>query len=311
MIPRISVVIPFLDEHETLEPLYRKLVAVLEPMGPFELLFVDDGSRDGSFDVVEQLFRDDKRVRGIQLRRNFGKSSALATGFHAARGDIVIMIDADLQDEPSEIPQIIAALDHADLVTGWKQTRNDPWTKTLPSKIFNGIAGRAFGVKLHDLNSGFKAMRRDVAEALDPYGEQHRFLPILALQHGFAVSEVPVQHHQRSHGRSKYGWKRFFQGSFDLLTVAFLARFRHRPLHLFGPLGVAFFLAGLVASVYLSILHFQGESIGQRPLLIFAVLLLIAGFQFVFTGLLGELMTEQRPKRSYPVRKVLEHDVRE
>lgn len=308
MIPRISVVIPFFNEQESLEPLYRKLVATLEPMEPFELLFVDDGSRDGSFDVVEQLFRDDKRIRGIQLRRNFGKSSALATGFRAARGDIVLMIDADLQDEPSEIPRLVAALGNADLVTGWKQTRNDPWTKTFPSKVFNGIAGWAFGVKLHDLNSGLKAMRREVAETLEPYGEQHRFLPILALQNGFAVGEVPVRHHQREHGRSKYGWKRFLRGSFDLLTVAFLARFRHRPLHLFGTLGILFFLAGLAISVYLSLLHFQGESIGQRPLLTFAVLLLIAGFQFVFTGLLAELITEQRQKRHYPIRKTLEHD---
>lgn len=306
--PRYSVVIPFYNEYESLEPLYRKLVAALEPLGQFELLFVDDGSSDASFRVVEQLYRQDTRIRAFQLRRNFGKSAALTTGFRAARGEIVVMIDADLQDEPAEIPKLAAALDRADLVTGWKQVRNDPWTKRFPSAVFNGIARIMFGIRLHDLNSGLKVMRQEVAKTLEPYGEQHRFLPILALQHGFVPTELPVHHHERQYGQSKYGWKRFFRGSFDLLTIGFLSRFRNRPLHLFGGIGALLFFGGLALSVYLTILHFLGESIGQRPLLTFAVLLMIAGIQMVSTGLLAELLINRSGAQPYPVRKTLDRE---
>ncbi|MFH0818524.1 MAG: glycosyltransferase family 2 protein [Patescibacteria group bacterium] len=303
---RTSVVIPMYNESESIELLYRKLVSVLEPLGSFELLFVDDGSTDGSFGIVERLHTQDRRVRGLQLRRNFGKSAALTTGFRAARGEVVAMIDADLQDEPSEIPKLINALDHADLVTGWKEVRNDPWTKRFPSAVFNGIARWMFGVRLHDLNSGLKVMRQEVAHALEPYGEQHRFLPILAIQQGFIAAELPVQHHERQFGKSKYGWKRFFRGSFDLLTIGFLARFQHRPLHLFGGIGALLFLLGFLTSIYLSVLHFLGQSIGERPLLIFAVLLMIAGIQMISTGLLAELLINRSARRNYPIRKTLD-----
>lgn len=300
-----SVVIPFYNEHESLEPLYHKLVNVLEPLGPFELLFVDDGSTDGSFAVVERLHAQDQRVRGFQLRRNFGKSAALVTGFRAAQGKIVAMIDGDLQDEPAEIPKLAAALDRADLVTGWKEVRNDPWTKRFPSAVFNRMARWMFGVKLHDLNSGLKVMRHEVAEVLEPYGEQHRFLPILAIQQGFAATELPVLHHERQYGQSKYGWKRFMRGSFDLLTISFLSRFQHRPLHLFGGIGALLFLAGFAAGVYLSILHFLGHSISERPLLIFAMLFIIAGIQLVSTGLLAELLINRSSRKAYPIRKTV------
>jgi glycosyltransferase involved in cell wall biosynthesis len=305
MSTKLSIVIPFYNEHESLELLTQKLISVCAPIGTFELLFVDDGSTDDSFRVVERLHAQDPRIRGIQLRRNFGKSAALATGFRAVRGGIVAMIDADLQDEPSEIPKLIHELDHADIVTGWKEVRNDPWTKRFPSAIFNGMARWIFGVRLHDLNSGLKVMRRDVAQSLEPYGEQHRFLPILAIQHGYRASEIPVLHHERQFGKSKYGWKRFFRGSFDLLTVGFLARFRNRPLHLFGGIGALLFFVGLAVAIYLSVLHFLGQSIGQRPLLTFAVLLMIAGIQMVSTGLLAELLVSNAGKKHYPIRRVL------
>ncbi|MBI3957110.1 MAG: glycosyltransferase family 2 protein [Candidatus Kerfeldbacteria bacterium] len=308
MAPRFSVVIPLYNEQESLEPLYQKLVGVLAPLGEFELIFIDDGSNDGSFGVVERLHAQDRRVRGVQLRRNFGKSAGLVTGFRLARGENVAMIDADLQDEPAEIPKLAAALDGADLVTGWKQVRNDPWTKRLPSAVFNGIARSMFHIQLRDLNSGLKVMRREVAQALEPYGEQHRFLPILAIQHGFVAKELPVEHHERKYGRSKYGWKRFIRGSFDLLTIGFLMRFRNRPLHLFGGIGALLFLVGFGISIYLSVIHFLGESIGQRPLLTFAVLLMLAGLQMLSTGLLAELLVHRSARQSYPIRRTLDSE---
>ncbi len=304
---RFSVVVPFLDERESLEELYIKLLAVFEPLGSFELIFVDDGSTDGSFEVVRRLFERDRRVGAVQLRKNFGKSAALTEGFQRARGEIIVTIDADLQDDPTEIPKLVEGLERADIVTGWKRQRHDPWTKTFPSRIFNRMTRSVFGVKLHDLNSGLKVMRREVADAIDLYGELHRFIPVLAALQGFRVEELPVTHHERKFGRSKYGWKRFVRGGLDLLTVGFLGRFQHRPLHLFGAIGAMFFVVGVILGIYLSVLRFQGQSIGQRPLLTLSVLAIITGFQFLFTGLLAELITA-RSSRHYPVRTVLKHD---
>ncbi|MBI4092296.1 MAG: glycosyltransferase family 2 protein [Candidatus Kerfeldbacteria bacterium] len=309
MNPKYSIVIPFYNERQSLTELYQRLVKAVEPLGPFEMIFVDDGSTDGSFEVVRQLFTQDQRVRALQLRKNFGKSAGLAVGFKAAGGEIVATIDADLQDEPAEIQKLVMALDHHDLVTGWKEHRHDPWTKTFPSWVFNSVLARTlFGVKLHDLNSGLKVMRREVADSLDLYGEHHRFIPILASLNGFRVSEVPVVHHQRKYGQSKYGWNRFFRGAFDLLTIAFLARFQHRPLHLFGGIGAVFTIAGLAVLVYLSVLRFQGQTIGNRPLLTFGVLGVLTGLQFVFTGLLAELITSRSTERHYSTRTELDHD---
>ncbi len=305
---KYSVVIPLFNEHASLEELYRRLVAALEPLGTFELVFVDDGSTDGSFEIVRRLFSSDRRVRAIQLRRNLGKSAALAEGFRMVGGEVVVTIDADLQDEPNEIPKLVAALKDFDLVTGWKQQRHDPWTKTFPSRIFNATAAMLFRLKLHDLNSGLKVMRHEVAASLHLYGELHRFVPALAAIQGFRVGELPVVHHQRKFGQSKYGWKRFIRGSFDLMTVAFLGRWQNRPLHLFGSLGALLFGAGVVIAAYLSVLRFQGQSIGQRPLLTFSVLMILTGLQFLFTGLLAELIISRSAERRYPVRTVLDHD---
>lgn len=306
-----SVVIPFYNERESLEELTAKLTQVMGGLGTYELIFIDDGSRDGSFEVIRTIYERDPHVRVFQFRKNFGKSPALAEGFRAVRGQVVIMIDADLQDEPNEIPKLVERLTSTDLVTGWKQIRNDPWTKTFPSRVFNRIARRLFKVQLHDLNSGLKVMRREVADGLQLYGEQHRFIPILASLQGFNVGELPVMHHERKYGVSKYGWRRFVRGSFDLVTIAFLGKFQHRPLHLFGPIGLVFILFGLVASAYLSILRFQGQSIGNRPLLTFAVLAIITGLQFLFTGLLAELITSRSERQRYPIKTRLDRSVQE
>lgn len=308
MKPRISVVVPFLNEEQSIEELTKRLTAALSAHGPFEIIFVDDGSRDRSFDIVRSLYRDDAHVRAIKFRRNLGKSAALSEGFRAARGDVIVMIDADLQDDPDEIPKLVAALDHADLVTGWKEKRNDPWTKTFPSKVFNGFARSLFGLQLHDMNCGLKAMRAPVAHSIDLYGELHRFIPILAHLQGFRVAELPVRHHERKFGASKYGWKRFYRGTFDLTTVAFLARFQNSPLYLFGTIGGASFFLGFLIALYLTIIHFQGTSIGERPLLIFSVLLILTGLQLVLTGLLGELLVSRFRERRHPIEETLDHD---
>lgn len=308
MKPRVSVVVPFLNEQESINELYRKLVAALEPLGPFEIVFVDDGSTDRSYSIVREIFHNDQRVRAIKFRRNLGKSAALSEGFRAVRGNVVVMIDADLQDEPNEIPKLVTALEHNDLVTGWKEQRNDPWTKTFPSRVFNGFARMLFGTKLHDMNCGLKVMRADVARSVELYGELHRFIPILAYTQGFSVAELPVEHHERRHGVSKYGWKRFIRGSFDLITVAFLGKFQNSPLYLFGAFGGLSILLGIGIGLYLTVLRLQGQSIGTRPLLTFAVLLIIAGLQLLFTGLLAELIVSRTHQRRYPVEEELDHD---
>jgi glycosyltransferase involved in cell wall biosynthesis len=217
-------------------------------------------------------------VRVVCLRSNFGKGAALTAGFREARGDVVITIDADLQDDPAEIPRLLEALDEgADLVSGWKQKRNDPMNKTVPSRIFNGVARKASGVELHDLNCGFKAYRADVVRALAIPGEMYRFIPVIAASEGFRVTEVPVNHRARRHGKSKYGFERYVRGLLDLITISFVGRYRHRPMHFFGGLGLLLFLAGVAISIYLTIVKILGEAIGGRPLLILGVLLIVVG----------------------------------
>lgn len=288
----LSVVVPVLDEAPSLPILYRELTDVLEGLQhAYELIFVDDGSRDASYQVLEKLHRGDDRVRVIQLRRNFGKAAALSVGFAAARGQIVATLDADLQDDPAELPRLLAALDEGyDLVSGWKVNRQDPASKTWPSRFFNAVTGRVTGLRLQDFNSGFKVYRRAVVQELRLYGELHRFIPALAAWRGFAPGEVPVNHRPRRFGRSKYGVARFVRGCLDLLTVLFLTRYTRRPLHLFGGLGLLSFAVGLLVSLYLSVLWVFGEPIGNRPLLAFGVLAILAGIQFLSLGLLSELV---------------------
>jgi glycosyltransferase involved in cell wall biosynthesis len=289
----VSVILPILDEVESLGVLHRELTEVLQRLGrPYEIVFVDDGSRDGSFERIEKLRLEDPRVRGLQLRRNFGKAAALAVGFREAKGDVIVTLDADLQDDPAEVPKLLARLeDGFDLVSGWKQDRQDPRSKTWPSRLFNWVTGLLTGIRLHDFNSGFKIYRREVVEELRLYGELHRFIPALAAWRGFQVTEVPVRHRARRYGRSKFGSARLWRGFLDLLTVLFLTRYTRRPLHLFGGLGLIAWTVGFAVNLYLTGIWLSGaQPIGQRPLLAFGVLSMLVGVQFFAVGLLSELV---------------------
>ena len=293
MTPELSFVIPFLNEEATLRPLFEQIEAVMaQSERTHEFIFVDDGSVDGSAAVVEALAAEHpSRVSLVQLRSNFGKSAALSAGFAEARGAIVFTLDADLQDDPKEIPRFLEALETGyDLVSGYKKKRNDPITKVFPSRVFNWLVRRVTKTKLHDVNCGFKAYRRSVVENVRLYGELHRFVPILAHARGFKIGEIEVTHHPRRHGVTKFGGGRFFRGLMDLLTVYFLLRYERRPAHFFGAIGITSSLVGFAVCTYLSVLWFMGEPIGTRPLLTLGVLLIIVGIQFLATGLIGELL---------------------
>jgi glycosyltransferase involved in cell wall biosynthesis len=295
----ISVVVPIHNEERSVELLYGELAAALDGMGAeWEAVFVDDGSTDGSFAALTRLHSAHPNVRVVRLRRNFGKAAALTSGFAQAHGQVIVTIDGDLQDDPAEIPRLLAKLDEGfDLVSGWKARRRDPWTRRAPSKLFNWVVGHVSGVRLHDMNCGLKAYRAEVARGLRLHGELHRFVPVLAHQRGYRVAELPVNHRPREHGRSRYGIERYLRGFFDLLTVSFVGRYRHRPLHLFGGLGLAMGLIGFAILVYLTVVKALGHAIGQRPLLTLGVLLVVVGMQFLSLGLISELITTQHEER--------------
>jgi glycosyltransferase involved in cell wall biosynthesis len=289
----VSVVIPAMDEEQTIEELYKNISEVLEEQGKgFEIIFVDDGSGDKTYAQMKKLCDADSRVRAVKFLKNFGKSAAYAAGFERARGRTIITMDADLQDDPAEIPRFLEALDQGShLVTGWKKDRRDPLGKRMASRVFNAIAGALSGVRVHDMNCGFKALRREVIESLRIYGELHRFIPALASARGFKVTEIAVKHHPRIHGRSKYGLERalFF---FDLLTVLFLTQYAKRPLRLFGGIGTSLALLGGAALAYLTALWFMGvRPIGTRPMFLGGIMLLLLGAQLLSLGLVGELIT--------------------
>src|ERR687896_955841 len=296
----ISVVVPVHDEERSVALLYEELQAALDPLAdPWEAVFVDDGSSDASFAALTRLHAAHDNVTVVRLRRNFGKSAALAAGFRHATGDVVVTIDADLQDDPADIPRLLAKLDEGfDLVSGWKTQRRDPWRRRLVSRIFNAVVGRASGLRLHDMNSGLKAYRADVVRSLRIYGELHRFLPVLAHDRGYRVAELPVNHRPREHGKSRYGVERYLRGFLDFLTVWFMGRYRHRPLHLFGGLGLVLGLVGFVLLGYLTVLKATGEAIGHRPLLTLGVLLVVVGLQFFSLGLISELITSHHEERA-------------
>ncbi len=293
--PVISVVVPLHNEHATLEALYMGIREVCErEMTPFEVIFVDDGSSDGSSQVLASLAKLDPRVRPIILRRNFGKAAALATGFLAAQGSYVITMDADLQDDPEEIPALVEKLREGwGLVSGWKRERHDPFTRRFASRVFNWATRRLSGVKLHDFNCGIKGYTSECAKEIAEhcYGELHRYLPVFAHYRGFSVAEMPVRHRERENGKSKYGVERYLRGFFDLFTAVFMSRFARRPMHVFGAIGMLLLVPGMISLSWLVVdkLAF-GAAIGGRPLLIIGAVLCIAGLQMILAGLLGELV---------------------
>ncbi len=313
MQPRLSFVIPFMDEEATLRELTERIdVAARECLKPdetYEIVFVDDGSRDGSLRVVEALVAERPEVRLLELQGNFGKSAALAAAFSEVRGEIVFTLDADLQDDPKEIPRFLAKLDEGfDLVSGYKETRHDPISKVLPSRVFNAMVRRLTGIKLHDVNCGFKAYRAVVLRNVRLYGEMHRFVPVLAHWKRFKIAEVVVLHHARKFGKSKFGGGRFFRGLMDLLTVFFLLKYERRPAHFFGGVGAIILLAGMAVCTYLTALKLMGEEIGHRPLLILGVLWVVVGVQILATGLIAELIVHLGSAQApYVVRRKLEH----
>jgi glycosyltransferase involved in cell wall biosynthesis len=307
----VSILVPVKDEEATVQELASRVTAVLDRIGrSFELIFVDDGSADGTVKRIREAHAADPRIKLVRLRRNFGKAAALSAGFDQSRGRIIITMDGDLQDDPDEIPRFLETMEEKDLdlVSGWKHQRRDPASKRLPSLLFNWVTRRIAGVDLHDFNCGFKAYRREVLEQIAVYGELHRYIPVLASRRGFTVGEIPVNHHPRRHGVSKYGWDRLYKGLLDLITVLFITRYTRRPLHLFGAFGLIFLTGGLAINLYLALLWMGGEYLSNRPLLLLGILLMLLGFQTLTTGLLGEMITFKNFRRpdSYSVKEKLE-----
>jgi glycosyltransferase involved in cell wall biosynthesis len=305
----VSVVIPAFNEAESLAELHGVLKEELGRMAvSHEILFIDDGSTDGTLEVIRRLKAEDPCVRAISFRRNFGKSAALSVGFADARGRVIVTMDADLQDDPTEIPRLLARLDEGyDVVSGWKQNRKDPISKTLPSRFFNAVTSMACGLKLHDFNCGFKAYRAEAAKSLEVYGELHRYLPALSHWQGFRVSEVPVRHHARKYGTTKFGMDRFVNGFLDLLSVMFIYAGSRSPLHVFGRVAIALALVGGLILLYFAGIWVTGGWLKVRPLLIFGVVLVILATQFISLGLLGEMMARgQHTDRVYSVKERIE-----
>jgi glycosyltransferase involved in cell wall biosynthesis len=314
----LSVVVPLLNEESSLMELTHQIRQAVTPLGfKTEIIFVDDGSTDHSWQVIEQLAREYPMVGGIRFRRNFGKAAALQAGFGRARGQRLITMDADLQDDPAEIPRLLAKIDAGfDLVSGWKQVRHDPWHKVFPSRVFNAMVSYWTGVRLHDINCGLKAYRAEVVKEIQLYGEFHRFTPILAAARGFRIGELVVNHRPREFGHSKYRWTRFIAGFIDLATVKFLTSYQHRPQHMIGTLGLASIALGSLGMGYLALLWFLSRwwidfgPIGQRPLLIFSATAVLVGTQMFSLGLIGELIAfrMQRGESIYSIAEEVRPD---
>jgi glycosyltransferase involved in cell wall biosynthesis len=308
-IPAISVIIPLYNEEDSLPELTEELKSVLGGMGvPYEIIYIDDGSTDRSFSVLKDLYHTNRRIRVIRFRRNFGKSAALATGFQHARGTYIITLDADLQDNPQEIPNLIKEIKKGfDVISGWKKKRRDPITKTIPSKLFNYVVRIVTGIGIHDFNCGLKAYRSEVVKSIKVYGELHRFIPVLAHWQGYRIGEMIVEHRKRKFGKTKFGITRFFKGFLDFITVLFTTRYAARPLHLFGMVGLIAFITGFLIDAYLTVRWFLGHiTLSNRPLLLAGFLLIIIGVQFIAIGLLGEMITRsQTLEDDYSIRETL------
>jgi glycosyltransferase involved in cell wall biosynthesis len=296
----VSVVVPLFNEAATLEALYSEVEAAFDELGmAWEIVYVDDGSTDGSYAELVRLHEAHKNIRVIRLRRNFGKAAALAAGIDAAAGEVIVTMDADLQDDPAEIPAMLRRLDEGfDLVSGWKCNRQDPLFRRFVSRAYNTATRWATGVQLHDMNCGLKAYRAEVFTNVRLYGERHRFVPVLAHHLGYRVTELPVNHRPRTSGHSRFGIERYLRAPFDLLTIVFMGRYRYRPLHLFGGVGLSCGAAGFIILAYLTVVKVGGAGIGGRPLLLLGVLLVVVGIQFLSLGLIGEMLTGHHEERA-------------
>jgi len=294
----LSIVIPTYNEEKNIPILYKELKSVLNEY-QYEIIFVDDGSSDNTFPIIKSVAQKDKKVKLISFKRNYGKSAALSAGFENAKGDIIITLDADLQDDPKEIPRFIEKINQGyDLVSGWKFKRKDSLTKIISSRFFNFLTSMLTKVKIHDINCGFKAYKKEVLKNINIYGELHRYIPVLAFWKGYKIGEIKVEHHPRMYGKSKYGATRLFKGFLDLITVKFLMSYGSRPLHLFGLIGMLCFLLGAIIGLYLTYLRFLNYKIGDRPLLMLAVLLIVLGVQFISLGLLGEMIISKKKQET-------------
>ena len=288
---QISIIIPVFNEEENIVPLYKDILNVVKKKYSYEIIFIDDGSKDQTLNKILEIKKKDKNVKFISFRHNFGKAEALNAGFEKAEGDIVFTMDGDLQDDPIEIPHFIEKINEGyDLVSGWKYKRLDPFGKRLPSKFFNELTRWITNIPLNDFNCGFKAYKKEVVKEIKLYGELHRYVPALASWKGFTVGEVKVQHRERLHGDSKYGWERLMKGFLDLFTINYLGSYRNKPLHLFGTLGFMFTSLGILTGLYLTIKWFQGYGLSDRPLLLLAILLIVIGVQSVSIGLIADLI---------------------
>lgn len=303
---KVSVVIPLLNEEESLKPLTNEIEKAFAQLKcDYEILYIDDGSKDKSLSVIKELCRQNKKIKYVSFRKNYGKAAALQIGFKHVTGDAVITMDADLQDDPAEIPNLLLKLDSGwDLVSGWKKKRFDPFIKKHTSKFFNYTTRILTGIKIHDFNCGLKAYRADVVKNINLYGELHRYIPVLAHYSGYTVTELPVKHHPRRYGKTKYGISRFFKGFVDLITVVFTTRYVKRPLHFFGLLGTLSFLMGLLINAYLTYeWFFKDISLSKRPLLFLGILLIIVGIQFFSIGLIGEIIVySNHNKEEYAIK---------
>lgn len=297
----LSIIIPVHNEEGSIRELYKKLYSTLSLMEKtYEIIFIDDGSTDNTFEKIKSI--KDCKVKVVRFQRNYGKAAALSCGFKKSRGDIVITLDGDLQDDPKEIPRFIEELKNYDMVSGWKSKRYDPISKTLPSRFFNWLTRFITGVKINDFNCGYKAYNNYVVKNINLYGEFHRYIPALAYWRGYSVGEIEVEHHPRIYGESKYGIERLLKGFLDLITVTFLMMYKKRPLHMFGGIGFLLGFSGVFISIYLMFLWLIGERIGDRPLLMLGILLTVIGAQFVSLGLIGELITNSRNNDDYIIK---------
>ena len=305
---KLSVIIPVFNESESINQLHSELKSVLNKNElNYEIIFVDDGSTDKSPEIITELVTNQSDCKAIFFRRNFGKSRALQAGFRHSSGDLLITMDADLQDDPNDIPNFISKINEGfDLVTGWKINRNDPLEKKIPSRLFNFITSKFSGIPIHDFNCGFKADKKQLIDSSDLYGELHRYIPVLAYSHGFKIAEIPVKNHKRPFGHSKYGMERYLRGFFDSLTTSFLTKYNDRPMYFFGKIGLGLFIPGLIICIYLTIQWFMGYPIGTRPLLTLGILLMILGVQAFSTGLISNMLVDVTFRQTYR-----EHHIKE